>query len=66
MNMNRLINMGLRMLMNKGINKGIDLASRRGKALEDMTPEERASAQANRQTGRKARRNLNMLRRFMR
>jgi|GEM_PF-6336236 len=33
MNMNRLINMGVRMLMNKGI----DVASRRGKRPEDMT-----------------------------
>ncbi|MFT6120550.1 MAG: hypothetical protein ACJAXK_002503, partial [Yoonia sp.] len=30
MNMNSLINMGVRMLMNKGIKTGINVASRRG------------------------------------
>lgn len=62
MNMNRLINMGLRMLMNKGI----DVAARRGKRPEDMTPQERQNAQKARQQGQTARRSLNMLRRFMR
>jgi len=62
MNMNRLINMGVRMLMNKGI----DVASRRGKRPEDMTPEERQAAQAARKNTGTARRSLGMLRRFMR
>lgn len=66
MNMNRLINMGVRMLMNKGINKGIDVASRRGKKAEDMTPDERQAAQAARKNTGNARRSLGMLRRFMR
>jgi hypothetical protein len=66
MNMNRLINMGMRMLMNKGINKGIDVASRRGKNAADMTPEERQAAQNTRKNAGTARRSLGMLRRFMR
>ena len=62
MNMNRLINMGLRMLMNKGI----DAASRRGKKPEDMTQQERDSAKKARQNTQNARRSIGMLRRFMR
>ena len=62
MNMNRLINMGMRMLMNKGI----EAASRRGKKLEDMTPEERQAAKRNQQNANKARRGLGIARRFMR
>ncbi|MFT6075115.1 MAG: hypothetical protein ACJAZ1_002039 [Yoonia sp.] len=44
MNMNRLINMGLRMLMNKGV----DVASRRGKKPEGMTKQARESAKKTR------------------
>ena len=62
MNMNRLINMGLRMLMNKGI----EVASNRGKKPEDMTPEERQAAKNTRSQAQKARRGLGMMRRFMR
>jgi hypothetical protein len=62
MNMNRLINMGLRMLMNKGINA----AANRGKKPEDMTPAERETAQKARQSGKTAQRGVGMLRRFMR
>ena len=66
MNMNRLINMGMRMLMRRGMNAGIDAAARRGKRPEDMTPEERAAAQRARQNTHQARRGLGLLRRFMR
>ncbi|WP_375256362.1 hypothetical protein [Yoonia sp.] len=62
MNINRLINMGLRLVMNKGIN----MAANRGKNPADMTPEERRAAQTARRNGQKARRGLGMLRRFMR
>ena len=62
MNMNRLINMGMRMLMNKGV----EVAARKGKKLEDMTPEERQSAKAAQQNANKARRGLGIARRFMR
>ncbi|MEL6681284.1 MAG: hypothetical protein AAFQ09_01415 [Pseudomonadota bacterium] len=66
MNANRLINMAMRMLMRKGISKGIDIAANRGKSAKDMTPEQRASAQETRQTAHKARRGLNLVRRLMR
>ena len=62
MNMNRLINKGMRMLMNKGIST----AARRGKNPADMTPQERASAKTTQHNAQKARRGLGMLRRFMR
>ena len=62
MNMNRLINMGLRMLMNKGI----EVAANRGKKADDMTPEEREAAKKARQSTQTARRSVGMLRRFMR
>ncbi|KQI72876.1 hypothetical protein AN191_06445 [Loktanella sp. 5RATIMAR09] len=60
--MNRLINMGLRMLMRKGT----EMAANRGKRPEDMTPEERAQSKNAQQTARKAQRGLNAARRFMR
>lgn len=66
MNMNRLINMGLRMLMRKGINKGISVAANRGKNPENMTTEERQAARSTRQNTQNARRGLNVLRRFRR
>jgi len=62
MNMNRLINMGLRMLMRKGT----EIAAHRGKRHEDMTPEERAQAKTAQQTARKAQKGMRAARRFMR
>ncbi|MEJ8560801.1 hypothetical protein QTO30_05880 [Yoonia sp. GPGPB17] len=66
MNMNRLINMAVRMLMRKGINKGVALASTRGKRAEDLTPEERAQAKNAQQTAQKAQKGMRAARRFMR
>jgi hypothetical protein len=66
MNVNSLINMGMRMLMRKGVNAGINMAANRGKKPEDMTPEERQTAQSARGNTQNARRGLGMLRRFMR
>ncbi|MCG3266337.1 hypothetical protein Yoon_01230 [Yoonia sp. I 8.24] len=60
--MNRLINMGMRMLMNGGIK----MASTRGKNTEDMTPQERQSAQSTQQNLQKARKGMRIMRRFMR
>ncbi len=62
MNMNRLINMGLRMLMRKGT----EMAANRGKRPEDMTPQEREQAKSARQTAQKAQRGMRAARRFMR
>ena len=66
MNVDRLINMIVRRLVNKGVNKGIDLAARGGKPDAELTPEERAQAQKAKGQGQSMRRNLGMLRRFMR
>ena len=66
MNMNRLINMGLRMIMRKGINTGISAAANRGKRPEDMTPEERQMAKSTRQNAQNTRKSMRVLRRFMR
>ncbi|MFA8442913.1 MAG: hypothetical protein ACEPO0_13690 [Yoonia sp.] len=62
MNMNRLINMGLRVLMRKGT----EMAANRGKRTEDMTPQEREQAKSARQTAQKAQRGMRAARRFMR
>jgi len=61
MNMNRLINMGLRMLMRKGTT----LAANRGKQPQDMSAEERQQAKSAQQTARKAQRGMRAARRFM-
>jgi hypothetical protein len=66
MNMNRLINYGMRMLMRRGIDAGIDVASRKGKHPENMTAEERQAAKSTRQNTQSARRGLRFMRRFMR
>ena len=66
MNINQLINMGLRMLMRKGMNKGITMAANKGKRPEDMTPQEREQANNARQTAQKAQRGMRAARRFMR
>jgi len=65
MNVDRLMNMVLRKLMRTGMNKGIDLASRKGKRPEDMTPEERAQAKEASQTAKKAQKGMRTARRFM-
>jgi len=62
MNMNRLINMGLRMLMRKGV----DVMAKRGKQPQDMTPDERAQAKSAQQTAQKAQKGMRAARRFMR
>jgi hypothetical protein len=59
MNVNQLINMGMRMLMRKGMSKGVALMANKGKRPEDMTPEERAQAKNAQQTAQKAQRGLN-------
>ncbi len=66
MNVERLINMVLRRLMRKGMNKGMDMAANRGKRPEDMTPEERAQAKATRENARKLQKGVRTARRFTR
>ena len=66
MNAERLIRMGMRMLMRKGMNKGVQMASRKGKAPEDMTSEEREQAENAQQMANRARKGLRAARRFTR
>ena len=65
MNVDRLIRMGMRMLMRKGINKGVQMAASRGKKPEEMTPEEQAQAKNAQQTARQAQKSMRLARRFM-
>ncbi|MCX7288831.1 MAG: hypothetical protein NTW20_15115 [Rhodobacterales bacterium] len=66
MDLNRLFTMLYRMVFRSAVNTGVDVASRGGKAPEDMTPEERKAARANREMAAKAKRTLRMGRRFFR
>ncbi|WP_371169799.1 hypothetical protein [Aliiroseovarius sp. 2305UL8-7] len=56
MNANQIINMIVRrvmhVLVNKGVNAGIDLASRRGKSRDEMTDDERAQADTQARQGK--------------
>ncbi|MEX5729383.1 hypothetical protein Ga0609869_002736 [Rhodovulum iodosum] len=66
MNANRMINMAVRIvmrkLMNKGINAGVDLAARRGQGNDDPAdPQKRAAAQ---QTAKRARQAMRVTRRM--
>ena len=52
----RILNMlGLRRLIGKGINMGIDRAAGRGKPPAEMTPEERAQAKTGKDMAKRAR-----------
>ena len=62
MNMNRLINMGVRMAMRHGSK----YLANRGKSQADMTPDERKSAQSSQVNMRRAQQGLRFFRRFMR
>lgn len=59
MNIDRLINMVVRMFMRKAVNKSFDIASdyaaRRGKPEAEMTPEELAQAKRGKEMAKKAR-----------
>ncbi len=66
MNAERLIRMGMRMLMRKGMRKGAQIAASRGKKPEDMTPEERQQAKMAQETAQKAQKTARVARRFMR
>ena len=66
MTIDRLIRMGLRMLMRHGVSRGVDHMARKGRRPEEMTAAELAAWQRNRQSAGKARRNLGLLRRFLR
>lgn len=65
MNVERLINMVMRRLMRKGMNKGIEMAANRGKKPEDMTPEERTQAQATSKNAKNLQKGMRATRRIM-
>lgn len=68
MNVNQLVNMILRIFMNKilhrGINAGIDRMAGKGKSPQQMTPEERRQAQAAKQGTKRARQALRVTRKI--
>lgn len=60
----QILNMVMRQLMHRGINAGIDQLSRRGKAPQQMTPEEREQAAKARDLAQKARKAARLTRRL--
>lgn len=68
MNIDRLISMVVRTLVNRGVNAGINKGSQllagRGKRPEDMTDEERESAASLQRGGNQVRRMMRMGRRM--
>ena len=64
MRVERLISMILRRFMGPAINAGIDRTMGKGKAPEDMTPEERQQAKQAKQTAKQARQMARMGRRI--
>ena len=64
MNVEQLIRMLTRMATRRGMSKGMDMLSRGGKDPSDMTPEERAQANASKQAMRNSQRGLRQVRRF--
>ena len=61
-----MLNQVIRMAMNMLVSKGINKVAQGGKDPQDMTAEERRSAQSKRQNMGRARKATNILRRFMR
>lgn len=66
MNMQRLISMAVRMGLRRGMNAAIKRSARQNNPDRPQTPQDHAAARDARQTGQKARRSLQLLRRFMR
>ncbi|WP_138424004.1 hypothetical protein [Maritimibacter alexandrii] len=68
MNIERMITMVVRMvlgrLVHKGVDAGIDYASRRGKPQGEMTAEDRQRAKAANQTARRAKQASKLVRRI--
>lgn len=68
MNIERMIMMIGRMIMrrvlHRGVDAGIDYASRRGKDREELTPEERKRAQSAKATAKRAKQGARLMRRM--
>jgi hypothetical protein len=63
MQIDRLFTMLLRRLLGPLLNRGIDHVARRGKASEDLSPEDRARARQAKQLARRARQAARLTRR---
>jgi diacylglycerol kinase len=61
---NMIVNIVMRKLINTGVNKGIDLASRKGKGQADSTPADHAQASAGKDTAKRAKQMAKMARRI--
>jgi hypothetical protein len=66
MDLNRLFNMLARMLIRSAADAGIDAATRGGKPLSEMTPEERQQAKAAREMAKRFQKTTRLGRRFFR
>jgi hypothetical protein len=66
MDLNRLFNMLARMLIRSATDAGIDAATRGGKPLSEMTPEERQQAKAAREMAKRFQKTTRLGRRFFR
>ena len=62
--LNMVIRMFTRRMINLGVNKGIDVAARRGKPEAEMTPEEREQSRAARVAAKRARQAVRIGRRL--
>jgi hypothetical protein len=66
MDANRLISMLTRMFVRSATDAGIDAATRKGKPVSEMTPQERQQAKAARETAKRFQKTTRMVRRLFR
>jgi hypothetical protein len=66
MDANRLISMLTRIFIRSATDAGIDVATRSGKPVSEMTPEERQQARAAQETARRFKKTTRMVRRSFR
>ncbi len=64
MNINQIINIITRRFLHIAVNKGIDMAAKRGKNREEMTTAERDQAQKANETANKAKKLARLARRM--
>lgn len=66
MNIERLLRMILRFGGRRAIGKGLDMATRRGKSPDEITPEEKVQARQARRAAKRARQAAKLARRTLR
>ena len=64
MNTDKIIQMVLNMFVKKAVNSGIEMAARRGKPDQEMTPAEREQAKKGRELASHAKKFANIMRRL--